>query len=333
MTCADPLQSKTWLLGEVGDTFEADPQGSFLFPFHNGTGHPVQIKVRAIGCSCYQVRRGETRLKVGDLFELGTDATEVLTLHPSRPTVDRSAESHFSVEYERIAGEPAQVIECQGTLVSLSEFRVNPSLMTAEFVQGSPAQTVRLEVTRTARVRELAEQKPVLSGWPTGSLVEDPEMLGPAVELGERLWKQSWRVSAAIVKPETMSFADEFWSIRVSGSEPDSPSGLARLMVKFRSGLSGPRIVHFGEVSAGQSLTRKIQILARDDRPFRILGPTSPGSALSIQPDSPGAVKSHWGTLTFSAPAVGDYREIMQVSTDHPEQPSLDIEIRAHVTP
>ncbi len=290
------------------------------------------MKVRAIGCSCYQVRRGGTRLKVGDLFEIGTDATEVLTLHPNRPTVDQAADYRFSVEYETIAGEPVKVIDCQGTLVSVAEFRTNPSLMTAEFVQSSPAQTVRLEVTRTARTRELAEQKPVLTGWPAGSQVKEPEALGPVVELSEQLWRQSWRVSAAIVKPETISFVDEFWSIRVSGSESSSPSGQARLMVKFRSGLNGPRVVHFGEVPVGQSVTRKIQILARDDRPFRIVGPSGSGVSLSIQPDSAEAVKSHWGNLIFTPSAVGDYQETMQITTDHPEQPSLGIEIRAHVT-
>lgn len=332
VTCSDPKQTKTWLLGEVDDSFETHPNGSFLFPIYNGTGHPVQLRVRSIGCSCYQVRRGATRLKVGDLFEIGSAATEELTLHPSRPTIDRAADYHFSLEYEPHPGAPPQIVNCHGTLVSVSEYRVNPSLLTAEFVRDSPDQTVHLEVTRSSREQHVAEQQPLLTGWPPGTQVEEPEALGPVEEDSGKLWRRKWRLAARIQRPGEMAFADESWPIRVSGPESHSPFTLARLMVQYRSGLIGPRIIHFGDVAVGKPVTRRIQILARDHREFRILGPSEPASTLSIRADLLESAKSHWGNVTFTPSAAGNFEAVLKIITDHPEQPSLEIEVRALVT-
>ena len=332
VSCLNPTQTKTWLLSEVDDSFDGHPDASFLFPLRNQTGQPVSLRVRSIGCSCYQVKRGATRLKVGDLFEIGTDATETITLHSPRPSVDRTADFNFSVEYELKPGDPKQVISCHGTLISISEVRVNPSLLTAEFVKGSPDQRVSLEVTRTARQREVAEQQLILSGWPPGTQVEEPVPVGEAKEALSGLWKRSWRVTAQIPKPEPTTTPQELWPIRVAGSGSESPHNIVQLMVRFRSGLSGPKIVHLGEVAFGKSVTRRIQILARDEQPFRILGPLDSDEGLSLHADSPEAMKAHWGNLTMIPQVVGDFRHSMQVITDHPEQSQLAIEVRAHVS-
>lgn|GEM_PF-3147146 len=333
VTCPNPTQTKTWLLSEVDDSFENHPDASFPFPLSNGTGRPVSLRVRSIGCSCYQLRRGSTRLKVGDRVELGTAETETLVLYPPRPTVDRTADYHFSVEYEWEPGQPLEVISCQGVLVGVSEVRVNPTLLTAEFLADSPPQTVRLEVTRSARQRAAAEEPLVVSGWPPGAEVAAPEPLGEAVEEHSGLWKRNWRIVAQIPKPESKSNEQEFWPIQVSGPEPDSPRSQSKLMIRFRSGLSGPRIVHFGDVKSGQLATRRIQVIARDNRPFRILGPSDSSLALSIQPVSTDAVKSHWGNLTFLSQTAGEFENVMQIETDHPEQANLEVEVRAHVIP
>ena len=334
MTCTDPQQSKTWLLGEVDQHLEDDSSGVFLFPFLNATHHPVQVRVRSIGCSCYAVRRGETRLKVGDQFELGAGQTQTLTLRPPRPTTDRASDYQFSVEYEPAPAAAKQVIECQGTLVTIAEYRINPGLLSAEFTKDSPPQTVRLEITRTARYPLSADQPPRLTGWPEGVQSETPSPLGPAVELGTQLWRRSWQVSATIPRPEPSATGiDDFRTIHVSGAEPGSPTAEVKLAIGFRSGLNGPRIVHFGDVPTGRSVSRRIQILARDHQPFRILGPSETDLAVSIQPESPDPVKSHWGNLTFTSATEGEFREVLQIATDHPEQPTLEIEVRARVVP
>jgi hypothetical protein len=334
VTCTKPKQSKTWLLGEVDQHFEHDSTGAFLFPFFNGTNRPVQIRVRSIGCSCYAVRRGETRLKVGDRFEIGAGQTQTLTLRPPRPTTDRASDYQFSVEYETAPGAAKEVIECRGTLVTIAEFRISPGLLSAEFTKDSPPQTVRIEMTRTARDPLALEQPPRLTGWPDGGQIEVPSPLGPAVELGDQLWRRIWQVNAIIPRPEPSTTGiDEFRTIHVSGAEPGSPIAEAKLAIRFRSGLSGPRIVHFGDVPTGHSVTRRIQILARDHQPFRILGPSEPDLAVSIQPQSPDPVNSHWGDLTIRSATEGEFREVLKIATDHPEQPTLEIEVRARVVP
>ena len=333
VSCAVPSQTKTWLLSEVDDHFDTHPNASFEFPLFNGAGHPIQLKVRSIGCSCYQLKRAGTRLKVGDPFEIGAAATETLVLHSSRPSVDRVADFNFSIEFEPHPGEPQEVISCHGTLVSISDFRVNPNLLSAEFLKDSPSQPVRFELTRTARQREVADAKPLLSGWPTGAKVEEPQAIGEVVTESNGLWRRSWRVSALIPPPEDLSGAEQYATIRLAGAEPNSPSNSTRLIIRYRSGLSGPKIVHFGEVKTGQPVSRRIQVLARDDRPFRILGPTDKGLALFLHPESIDPMKAHWGNLTLTPSSTGDFREVVQITTDHPEHPSLDIEVRAHVTP
>lgn len=334
VVCTDPQLSKTWLLSEVDQHIEDDIHGVFRFPLYNGTDRPVQIRVRSIGCSCYAVRRGETRLQVGDQFELGAGQTEALTLRPPRPTTDRAADYQFTVEYESAPDAPPEVIECQGTLVTIAEYRITPGLLSAEFVKDSPPQTVRMEITRTAREPQTAERTPILKGWPAGTQAEEPTSLGPAVELGAQLWRKSWRVTATIARPEpTATGAEDFRTISVSGGEPGSPTAEVKLAVRFRSGLSGPRIVHFGDVPTGHSVTRRIQILARDHQPFRILGPSETGLAVSIQAESPDPVQSHWGSLTLTPSKAGEFQQVLEIATDHPEQPTLEVEVRARVIP
>ena len=183
VTCKDPQQKKTWLLGEVDQHVADDSTGVFVFPFLNGTNRPVQIRVRSIGCSCYAVQRGETRLKVGDQFNIEAGQTETLQLRPPRPTTDRASDYQFSVEYEPAPGAAHEVIECRGTLVTIAEYRINPGLLNAEFTKDSPPQTVRLEITRTARNPQSVEQPPRLTGWPDGGQSVEPTPLGPAVAL------------------------------------------------------------------------------------------------------------------------------------------------------
>ncbi len=332
VTCPNPEQSTTWLLSEVNDEFENHPKGSFRFPFLNQTGKPVTLRVRSIGCSCYQVKRGDTRFKVDDRFEIGIDQSEILALVPPRPRFDGVSDYNFTLEYEQKPGEPKSIITCQGELHCIADVRINPTLLLAEFVHDSPPQTVVMEVTRTARRREAAEQKISTHGWPEGVQVEEPTPVGNAVEILDGLWKQTWKVKARISTPRPSATPQEMWSIRVGGAEPDSPENNVQLMVRYRSGLSGPRIVHFGDVRVGQPITRRIQILARDDQPFRILGPSDPSELLSLRSDSPGATKAHWGNLTMNAQSPGDFRQIMQVVTDHPQQQNLTIEIRANIT-
>ena len=334
VSCTDPTQLKTWLLGEVDQNIEDDIQGAFRFPIYNGTPRPVQMRVRSIGCSCYAVRRGETRLKVGDQFELGAGQTETLTLRPPRPTTDRASDYQFSVEYEPAPGAAHEVIECQGTLVTIAEYRINPGLLSAEFVKDSPPQVVRLEITRTARDPLSVEQPPRLTGWPDGVHTGELSPLGPAVEFGSQLWRKSWSVYASIPRPKPTAMGiDDFRTIYVSGEESGSPTAEVKLAVRFRSGLSGPRIVHFGDVPRGHSVTRRIQILARDRQPFRILGPSESGLAMSIQPESSDPVNTHWSSLTVTPSTEGAFQEVLTIATDHPEQPTLEVEVRARVVP
>lgn len=332
VACLAPKQSKTWLLSEVDDSFEGHPNRSFQFPIANQAGQPVTLRVRSIGCSCYQVRKGEKRLKVDDQLELATDATEMLALYPPRPSFDRVSDYNFSLEYELKPDEPSSIVVCQGVLTSIADVRVNPTLLTAEFVHDSPSQTVLMEVTRTARQREDVEQKITTTGWPDGTQVDEPAKVGEPAQVLDGLWKQTWRVSARIPKPELSATPQEMWPIRVGGPTLDSPHNNVQLMIRFRSGLSGPRLVHFGDVSVGQPVARRIQILARDDLPFRILGPSDPNELLSLKADSAEANKAHWGNLTINAREPGDFRQVMRVTTDHPQQADLAIEVRANIT-
>ena len=332
VTCTNPIQTKICLLSEVTDDFESLPESSYQFPFHNGTGHPVQLRVRSIGCTCYQVVRGAQRLKVGEQFELGAGATETLVLKPARPVKDQVADFNFSLEYEPAPGQPKQTIACQGVLNSVADIRLDPTLLSAEFVQDSPAQRIVMEVKRTARTREAALRSPVTSGWPPGTQVGEPEAMETAAEDGDHLWSQSWRVTAMIPKPEKAVGAEQYWSINVSDATPGTTPVLARLKVQFRSGLSGPRVVHFQEVVAGQPVTRRIQIFARDDLPFRILGPVEPAAELLIESDSSEALATHWANLSLTPTVAGHFRQVLKIETDHPQQTHFEVEVQANVT-
>ncbi len=146
-------------------------------------------------------------------------------------------------------------------------------------------------------------------------------------------------VDVAAPKPETTP--QEFVRIQLSGG-PLSPLALRsisapwsvlQLMVRQRSGISGPKLVHLGEIRVGDTAKRRIQLSARDETPFRILGPDSPDQEVTIRQEAADPSTSHWAEVTLKPSETGAFHHPLEVLTDHPEFPRVVVEVRANVIP
>lgn len=340
ISCTEPTQTKTWLLSNVDPlTFETHPNGSFQFPFLNGTRQPVSLKVRSIGCSCYQLRRQGIRLKIGDPVEIPAGHTEILGLYVTAPVADQSNDYRFSMEYESQPGQPTQVIECRGTMVGIPDIRLAPSLLSAEFTSEQKTQSLRFEFVRSAEKQEVVDEPIVMEGWPGVATASPPTPVEPATQLTSGIWQRRWRVKVNVASPEVGASLQEFSRIRMLGGSLSPPAlqtisapwNTLQLMIRQRSGIAGPKLVHLGEVRLGDTVQRRIQLASRDKLPFLVLGPSNTELELSLRPAAETPSNSHWVELIYKPQAVGPFLQKLEVLTDHPGNPRMEIDIRANV--
>lgn len=322
--CPVTTLSETWLSREIDQKFGNGYR--FQFPVMNPTSSPVTLKVRSIGCSCYQVKEGDRNLKVGDSITLSAGADTILDLLPPKPQGD-GRQFHFSLENHAV---PSQVFEFTGTIIIVSETRLSSRRVILDYRDSDQSQKVQLDVTRQGYSAEEVSQIPTVEGWPESSVVDPIRSPDPAT-VYQGIWKQKFVLTAAIPKPD-FSQGDVHYGLSIDAKD-GNPKHSVELELKLRSGISHPKLVHFGQVKVGQVATRRIQVASRDDLPFQIRSDGNTTPHVHIRTDSDVPNKTHWVTLTYEGTQPGRDRQILRLNADHPKSPNLEIEILANIVP
>lgn len=323
----NPSQSLTWLASEIDTKYVDD--FAFEFPVRNGMSRRVEFRVRSIGCSCNQIRHENTQLKVGSTFSIEPHRQAVLKLRPPTPSAGDSRTYSFSVEVVDSPGKSPAVLQFDAMLRVVRNIQLSSQVILQEFTDDIASQKARLEVTRHTRNRGDLEEALQITGWPQGSIAESIEPIGPAVE-ADGIWRRSYRSEVTVPRPD-FSQGDVRSLLTVRGTA-EHPRSEFQLVQRSRSGIAGPKLVHFGETKVGVPASRRIQFVAHDDLPFVIQGQTS-NETIAINPDLKSPQPRHWVQLTWTAKEPGELRQKLQVTTDHPRKPSVEIEIRGSAIP
>lgn len=322
-----PDQSQTWLVSEIDSQYTED--FAFRYPVRNATSQRSTFQVRSIGCACYKVSHESAQLKIGDQFTLESGGKTVLELHPPRPRSTESGSYNFSVEVQGLPGKAPPVLQFTAFLRTVRDIQVNSSVIMQEFAEEETSQKARLEVTLNSRTREDVDSPPLVAGWPTGSEPDPIEALGPAVE-SEGIWKRTYLCAATIPRPD-FAQGDIRHSVTIRG-RADVPPFQLQLVQRSRTGVGGPSLVHFGEAKVGHAVSRRIQLSARDERPFQIVQDTEFPS-VSLTPDEQKPLSRHWVRMTWTPQEPGELQQILRVQTDHSKSSAVEIEIRGVATP
>ena len=101
------------------------------------------------------------------------------------------------------------------------------------------------------------------------------------------------------------------------------------IILKPRTGVEGPKLVHFGETVVGTKYLRRILIRAVDDKPFRIAEASSTSSAVTVQYDHAKSAMSHWLEIEFTPSETGKLASQVTIKTTHEVGNELHIDIMA----
>lgn len=326
IVCESMTQSQTWLESEVSSKYS--DAFAFEFPIRNEANAPQSLRVRSIGCSCYQVTYESRKLKVGETITLGPNQSGVLRLRPPRPRSAETGGYSFSLESLAPSGQSPAIYPFNAQLRSIPDLQLSSRVILQDFESDVATAMVRTEVTHSSRSASDVDEPPIIEGWPEGSQVEPIRPLGAASEL-QGIWRQKFSVVATVPRP-VFTQGDVRKVLHVK-AVTGTPAEELLLVQRLRSGISGPSVVSFGEVKPGASVSRRIQLSARDELPFQVLTESNIES-ISILPDVTTPQDRHWLELKWVAQPASS-PQTLQLKTNHPKSPTLKIEIHGNLTP
>ncbi|RLS56632.1 MAG: hypothetical protein DWH91_06235 [Planctomycetota bacterium] len=314
-------------MSEVDRQFTGPEGCQFEMVFRNPAATPQELRVKAVGCSCFSVKREGQKLKVGDVLTLADGQAVSLILEAPRPTIPKTTDYNYVME--SLAGDTLAPVklECRGTVKTVADLSLNPSLLQTSFGRDDAPQKIPFEIVRTARTAEAALTPPTVTGWPANA------SWGPLVSRGapveeQGLWTHRWTTVVEVRPPQGAHLTDQASTLMIRCS--DIPPMPARMLVRLNYGLSAPALVHLSRVIVGVPASRRIQVRSRDQVPFRIVE-CQGGPAVTTRIENPNAAATHWIDLIASPSEAGEWEQRVTVKTDHHDTPALEIQMKAFV--
>lgn len=325
--CLEAVQTQTLLMSEVDQQFTGPEGCQFEMVFRNPAATSQELRVKAVGCSCFSVKHEGQKLKVGDVLTLADGQAVSLILESPRPTIPKTTDYNYVMESLVDDTSDPVKLECRGTVKTLADLSLNPSLLQTSFGREDAPQRIPFEIVRTARTAEAAQIVPTVTGWPTNAT------WGPLVSRGtpveeQGLWTHCWTTVVEVRPPQGTHLTDQASTLMIRC--PDIPPMPARMLVRLNYGLSAPALVHLSRVTVGIPASRRIQVRSRDQVPFRIIE-CQGGPAVLARVENPEAAATHWIDLIASPSEAGEWEQRVIVKTDHRDTPALEIQMKALV--
>ncbi len=94
-------------------------------------------------------------------------------------------------------------------------------------------------------------------------------------------------------------------------------------------GIEFPQLSHFGDVPAGERRSRRLVIRSANGREFKVQRVHTDNEAFSALGDAGESRKAHFLEVAFQGLKPGAYEGHLIVETDHPDCPTLKIDLAA----
>jgi hypothetical protein len=328
----DPDQElRSWLLSEVS-VGSREAEGSFHLT--NSSQEDRTLVFQGTSCGCTGAFVDAAVLNQGDKLTIkGRDTVQVrLRSHTGASTGIFSYRATFGLPGEK----PNQDI-----LTARMRFRVyrdvllEPSVLSYDFTASEVNKLDKtMRITRTLRIEKPTSSPPTLSNLPPQVEVQEIVEAEPLTRIEPDLWKQSWDVTFGVKPIEGrenlsavarggVSFADDAGKALASAEFP--------IVIHRVYGIESPELSHFGDVPAGERRARKLVIRSADGRDFEILRVHTDSESFSASGKVGEVRKSHFLEAVFQATKPGAFQGHMIVETNHPECPTLTINLAATV--
>ena len=208
-----------------------------------------------------------------------------------------------------------------------------------------------------AEIRQVEENIPHACVFPVQYIEPASQEKAPE-EISPGLWRTIWKTS---VKPDQFpgeirknggrfAFPFEFPEGDIVSTESQSPprdgqiptildvvssnpqrKATGQLILRRSKGIIAPAQLHFGAIPAESGpRTRRLVLTAADKRPFQVsVGDVSQPFAADADSDESG--EQQWVTVTFQPGAAGDSERKLTLKTTHPDQPEVQVTLKARV--
>jgi hypothetical protein len=333
--------------------------------FENRSRVEQVLSVSKTGCSCYGMSTVEGLLTPGGLVTVAPGASRDLFFVAKE--LQGEAEQAFRVGFRTGPTSQASSSSSGEELRVDCSMKVFPDLvlepgsilidLPANRDGASRTDSSRLTITRVTRGQP-SDSAPVFAMTPP-LLAATPARLDPDVEeISPGLWRSVWRMSVTLEQIPAeirdsggrFSFAFEFPEENLPPIETRPPPRDGRiptildvvgnhpprnvsgqLILRRSNGIIAPAQLHFGSIPLGSApRTRRLVLTAADHRPFQLTISELPPQFTASE-DSREPSEQQWISVTFQPGAAGDHEGRMTASTTHPDQPEVEVMLKARV--
>jgi hypothetical protein len=297
--------------------------------FQNLTAAPACVHIENIPCGCLLVwsLTENRQLKKDDSLILTPNGKQAIKFSFSvAPTPElQSHSAQFVVDGAYGREEPLSVRMCIRVLADLV---VTPPVLSHAFVFSDP-----LLVEKTITIRRIvrSEGEPKL-GLRLGRLPPDVELTGLVDKGGAEaeggIWIHTWEAGFALTRSDrlTGTFASGF-DVLFDGPQVASRHVPVTLRKQFGIEMK-PGTCDFGSVPRAESRSRKMLLVAADEKPFSIEGADSSSPEVAVAVDRSKAATRHWVELTARPAKKGEWQAEIRFRTTHPEARTLTLPVR-----
>lgn len=231
-------------------------------------------------------------------------------------------------------GEPKSMV-AELHVRSYADVVLQPDVLTHDFSNKDGA-SARLSfvVTRFGRGDKPEKVKPALIQLPPMVQVVAAQPRGAAAEIEPKIWRQSWNIDLAVRPDESLASvaAPHAILVRLAGPTGRTLAEVALpVLLRRVFGIEAPREVHMGIVPPGETRKKRLLVRASDGRPFKIARIRADSCAFEGSEIASRVASSHWLEAVFSSKYAGDNRSRLVIETDHPDAPTVTVELFASV--
>lgn len=299
-----------------------------LFVLTAPGAQPLELELTAVGCSCYQVVHRRRSLKVGERLTIPGGASDEVRITAQTATTPGIRE--YRAEFTgRGADGSVFHVPLVSTIRTLPDLVIQPDVVHVDvYGEEAGAKPIEFKIEQTARTDDPESLLVDWSDLPDLVRVAPPETLGRPQEIAPGVWRAAWKCTAQIATEA----GEPAEPLRLPLSSCQADRQLARLdctvLLRRRSGIRAPRIVHFGRVPRSARPKRRIQLQALDGRAFIVQSVQSRDGEAEAATDSAIAATEHWLDVQIAAPG-DEVNDLLTVHTSHPVTSELQIAVRA----
>jgi hypothetical protein len=285
------------------------------FPVVNKTGSEIRIASSRPKCGCTDVRIGARVIPPGTqtTIEATIDTTKFQGPKASGLTLILSSPSNTEVDLNLSCFIRSEIVMSPGQIdfgVLAPTSKLPSASLTITYAGGRSNWEIVQITTQSTQVKARGEERSRSADgqirWTVTATLQPGLRNGP------------FREEMTLTTNDTPPQRIPIW-----------------VLANIQSAVSAtPSIINFGQIRAGETISRSNVVHVRSSAPFSLAKLTSSQSELQPLEEKPGAISDHSLNLTLKAPVTpGPFHAVVKIESDVKDEPPSQVKIFATIIP